>query len=223
MGIRYRYVRYRLPFYRFYPFDSKKLRCTKGLLNCIQNRMSRLDRVRQWATFARTWHIFDAKWQNPFQSAKRITPILEGKNKPIYHPTVDSGDHVIVINSRHVCLIGTEWQQRVYFHHPGYNKSFPGGGAKWIPAWQLHSRDPTLVLWKACYNNMKGGLGRREFMARLHIYPEGLETVPEEILRNVSHTVEQPRAVPKKLDQYTQEEIKEFPKLWDYPEEYALK
>ena len=43
-------------------------------------------------------HIFDAKWQNPFQSAKRITPILEGKNKPIYHPTVDSGDHVIVIN-----------------------------------------------------------------------------------------------------------------------------
>ena len=185
-------------------------------------------------------HIFDAKWQNPFQSAKRITPILEGKNKPIYHPTVDSGDHVIVINrcghymdcyggvsikvyfltapqkqaysldgttetlsvtfgrnascrcnllnkkkqlwsdltlfdSRHVCLIGTEWQQRVYFHHPGYNKSFPGGGAKWIPAWQLHARDPTLVLWKACYNNMKGGLERREFIARLHIFPDGLE------------------------------------------------
>merc|ERR1712029_1284471 len=189
----------------------------------VPSDMSRLERVRQWATFARTWHIFDAQWQNPFQSSKRITPILEGKNKPIYHPTVDAGDHVVVINSRHICMIGTEWQQRVYFHHPGYNKSFLGGGAKWIPAWQLHSRDPTLVLWKACYNNVKGGLGRREFMARLHIYPEGLETVPEEILRNVSHTVEQPRAVPKKLDQYTQEEIKEFPKLWDYPEEYALK
>jgi len=185
--------------------------------------MSRLDRVRQWATFARTWHIFDAKWQNPFQSAKRITPILEGKNKPIYHPTVDSGDHVIVINSRHVCLIGTEWQQRVYFHHPGYNKSFPGGGAKWIPAWQLHARDPTLVLWKACYNNMKGGLERREFIARLHIFPDGLETVPEDLLTNVSHTVEQPRRVPKRLDEYSKEEVEQFPKLWELPEEYAIK
>ena len=168
-------------------------------------------------------HIFDAQWQNPFASAKRITPILEGKNKPIYHPTVDAGDHVVVINSRHVCMIGTEWQQRVYFHHPGYNKSFPGGGAKWIPAWQIHARDPTLVLWKACYNNMKGGLDRREFMARLHIYPDGLDTVPDDILRNVSHTVEQPRLVPKRLEEYSQDEMKEFPKLWDYPEEYALK
>ena len=32
--------------------------------------MSRFERVKQWSTFARTWHIYDAKWQNPFQSAK---------------------------------------------------------------------------------------------------------------------------------------------------------
>merc|ERR1712131_356513 len=172
--------------------------------------MSRLERVKQWATFARTWHIFDAQWQNPFASAKRITPILEGKNKPIYHPTVDAGDHVIVINSRHVCLIGTEWQQRVYFHHPGYNKSFPGGGAKWIPAWQLHSRDPTLVLWKAVYNNMQNDLMRKPKMARLHVYPDGVETVPDDIMINVSNQIEQMREVPKKLEEYTKEEVEEF-------------
>ena len=50
----------------------------------------------------------------------------------------------------------------------GYNKSFPGGGAKWIPAWQLHARDPTLVLWKACYNNLNGDLKRKGHMARYH-------------------------------------------------------
>ena len=60
-------------------------------------------------------------------------------------------------------------------------------------------------------------------MARLHIYPDGLETVPEDILQNVSHTVEQPKLVPKRLQEYSAEEVKEFPKLWDYPEEYALK
>ena len=116
--------------------------------------MSRFQRVRQWSAFSRNWHIYDAKWQNPFQSAKKISPYLEGKNKPIYSPFADSGDHVVVINSKDISLLGREWQMRVYFHHTGYNKSFPGGGAKWIPAWQLHSRDPTLVLWKAVYNNM---------------------------------------------------------------------
>ena len=67
-------------------------------------------------------HLFDAKWQNPFQSAKIITNVLEGKNKPIYSPGMECGDHVVVINSRHISLLGTEWKHRVYFHHPGYNK-----------------------------------------------------------------------------------------------------
>jgi large subunit ribosomal protein L13 len=63
--------------------------------------------------------LYDAKWQNPFQSAKKITRVLEGKHKPIYHPMNDCGDHVVVINSRHIALLGREWQFRVYFHHPG--------------------------------------------------------------------------------------------------------
>ena len=62
--------------------------------------MSRFQRVQQWSAFSRKWHIYDARWQNPFHSAKVITPVLEGKNKPIYHPLNECGDHVIVINSR---------------------------------------------------------------------------------------------------------------------------
>lgn len=185
--------------------------------------MSRFQRVRQWSAFSRNWHIYDAKWQNPFQSAKKITPYLEGKNKPIYSPFADSGDHVVVINSRHISLLGREWQMRVYFHHTGYNKSFPGGGAKWIPAWQLHSRDPTLVLWKACYNNMASDLMRKPKMARLHIYPDGVETVPNEIMINVSNEIEQMRHVPKKLEEHSEQEIEEFPRLWDPPKDYLIK
>nr|CAD7400757.1 unnamed protein product [Timema poppensis] len=41
---------------------------------------------RQWATFARVWHIYDATWQNPFDSAKKICKVLTGVNKPVYHP-----------------------------------------------------------------------------------------------------------------------------------------
>ena len=84
--------------------------------------MSRFHRVQQWSTFSKSWHLYDAKWQNPFHSARKLTPVLEGKSKPIYSPNVDCGDHVVIINSRHISLLGREWKFRVYFHHPGYNK-----------------------------------------------------------------------------------------------------
>ena len=41
---------------------------------------------QQWATFARMWHIYDAKWQCPFQSAPVLIKYLTGQSKPIYHP-----------------------------------------------------------------------------------------------------------------------------------------
>ena len=76
-------------------------------------------------------------------------------------------------------------------------------GPLWIPAWQLHDRDPTLIMWKvggndsvyvsdidsifnrlvsdlciqAVYNNMSGSAFRRNNMARLHVFPgEEVET-----------------------------------------------
>ena len=182
--------------------------------------MTSLQRVTQWATFARTWHIYDARWQNPFHSAKKITKVLEGKNKPIYHPYNDAGDHVVVTNSRHVALLGREWQLRVYFHHTGYPKAY-GGGPKWIPAWQLHARDPTLVMWKACYNNLYGGLERRNIMARLHVFPD--EDVPDEIMRNVTNQIRQVKRVPKKLEEFSSQDLELYPKLWDYPEQYVIR
>ncbi len=183
--------------------------------------MSRFQRVQQWHAFSRQWRLFDAKWQNPFQAAKPITRALIGQNKPIYHPLNDCGDHVVVINSKHVALLGREWVTRVYMHDTGLPGTYPGGGVKWIPAWLLHSRDPTLVLWKAIYNNMDNSLERRTHIARLHIYPE--EDVPEEIMANVTSQMPQPRPVPKKLEEFSAEEVEEFPKLWEYPEEYVIK
>ncbi len=38
--------------------------------------MSRFERVKQWTAFSRTWHIYDAKWQNPFHSAKVTTELF---------------------------------------------------------------------------------------------------------------------------------------------------
>ena len=105
----------------------------------------------------------------------------------------------------------------------GFLQSYPGGGAKWIPAWQLHSRDPTLVMWKAVYSMLEGGLDRKNKMAQLHVYPEGIETVPEEIYKSISGQVEPVRPVPKRLEEFSKEELEKFPKFWDFPEEYVIK
>jgi large subunit ribosomal protein L13 len=46
-----------------------------------------------------------------------------GKNKPIYTPFLDTGDHVIVINADKAILTGNKEQQKMYRRHSGY----PGG------------------------------------------------------------------------------------------------
>ncbi|KAK9878485.1 hypothetical protein WA026_022381 [Henosepilachna vigintioctopunctata] len=178
--------------------------------------MSTIKRVQQWATFARIWHIYDAAWQNPFESAKLLRKYLMGMHKPIYHPLNDCGDHVIVINSKDIALPGDEWKKRVYFHHTGYP-----GGASWTLAWELHTKDPTLVLKKAVYNSMKGNLQRRYTMERLHIFPDS--NIPENIMKNVSNQLQQLRPKPTRLDSYDEKYVKEFPKIIDYPKDYILR
>ncbi|XP_026321001.1 39S ribosomal protein L13, mitochondrial isoform X2 [Hyposmocoma kahamanoa] len=101
--------------------------------------MSAAKRVQQWATFARTWHVFDCKWQDPYESAPIIKKYLMGMHKPIYHPMNDCGDVVVCINSKQIALKGDDWRQRAYFHHTGYP-----GGASWTLAWELHNKDPTM-------------------------------------------------------------------------------
>ncbi|KAF5272545.1 hypothetical protein FQA39_LY07869 [Lamprigera yunnana] len=176
--------------------------------------MSILKRVQQWATFARIWHIFDASWQNPFESAQLLKKYLMGLHKPIYHPMNDCGDHVIVINSSEIALPGEEWKKRVYFHHTGYP-----GGATWTLAFDLHKKDPTMVLKKAIYNSMDGNLQRRYTMERLHIFSD--TNVPASLMGNVSNQIRQIRPVPKRLDHYTQKYIEEYPKIIDLPNDYV--
>ncbi|KAK8399579.1 hypothetical protein O3P69_003559 [Scylla paramamosain] len=177
--------------------------------------MSAARRVQQWATFGRMWYLYDGKWQNPLESADKIVPYLDGSHKPIFHPLNDSGDHVVVINSRDIALPGDEWEKRVYFHHTGY-----AGGATWTLAWQLHEADPTMIIRKTVYNKLSKNLLRRGRLARLHIFPD--DKVPDSILKNVSAQMRQLRPVPRRLDHYPQEELENFPKIFDWPKDHVI-
>ncbi|MEN6309358.1 MAG: 50S ribosomal protein L13 [Anaerohalosphaeraceae bacterium] len=77
-------------------------------------------------TVERKWHLVDASDKVLGRMAARIAMILMGKTKPIYCPSVDTGDFVIVINAEKVRVTGNKAQTKVYqtySRHPNGQKT----------------------------------------------------------------------------------------------------
>ncbi|KAM6968108.1 large ribosomal subunit protein uL13m [Aplochiton taeniatus] len=163
--------------------------------------------AQQWATFARSWYLIDARMQPPGKIATMCSVRLQGKHKPIYHALSDVGDHVVVMNTRHIAFSGNKWEQKVYSSHTGYPGSF-----KQVTAAQLHHKDPKAIVKLAVYGMLPKNLARRTMMRRLHLFPD--DVLPEEILTNLSEELPQPRDIPRTLSEYTQEEMESFPRLF---------
>ena len=71
----------------------------------------------------RAWHVIDANEAVLGRVATRVAMILMGKHKPIYVPSIDTGDHVVIINADKIKLTGGKENQKLYRRHTGY----PGG------------------------------------------------------------------------------------------------
>jgi large subunit ribosomal protein L13 len=69
------------------------------------------------------WHVIDANGRVLGRVATSAAKLLQGKNKSIYTPYLDTGDHVVIVNVAGVKLTGRKEDQKVYQRHSGY----PGG------------------------------------------------------------------------------------------------
>ena len=67
----------------------------------------------------RKWYVVDASGMALGRLASQVAAILRGKNKPTFTPNVDTGDHVIVINTDKVVLTGKKLDQKYYTYHTG--------------------------------------------------------------------------------------------------------
>ena len=65
-------------------------------------------------TMERKWYIVDAEGMVLGRLASQVAAILRGKNKPIFTPHVDCGDHVIIINADKVVMTGRKLDQKIY-------------------------------------------------------------------------------------------------------------
>jgi large subunit ribosomal protein L13 len=72
---------------------------------------------------SRAWHVIDANNAVLGRVASRAAMLLMGKHKTNWVPSLDTGDHVVIINAAKVKLTGAKESQKVYRRHTGY----PGG------------------------------------------------------------------------------------------------
>ena len=68
----------------------------------------------------RKWYVVDATDHTLGRLASEVANILRGKNKPMYTPSVDTGDNVIIINAEKIKVTGKKLDQKIYYHHSDY-------------------------------------------------------------------------------------------------------
>jgi large subunit ribosomal protein L13 len=111
----------------------------------------------------RQWFVVDAAGQTLGRLASEIAQTLRGKRKPIYTPSMDTGDFVIVV------LTGRKEDQKIYRHHSGRP-----GGLKEETARRLRARRPERLVENAVRGMLpKGPLGRQMYRKlKVYVGPE---------------------------------------------------
>ena len=94
------------------------------------------------------WHVVDAQGQTLGRLATRVARILTGKDKPIYTPFLDTGDHVIIINAEKVVMTGNKLSEKLYRHHTGYP-----GGLREVAADVVLAKEPEKLFERSCYRD----------------------------------------------------------------------
>jgi large subunit ribosomal protein L13 len=113
----------------------------------------------------RRWHVIDAQDVVLGKLASKAAMILMGKNKPIFTPFLDTGDHVIVINASKVRLTGRKEQDKIYRHFTGY----PGGLVA-TNIQRVREKRPTRMVEEAIQGMLpKTKLGKQMFR-KLKVY-----------------------------------------------------
>ena len=113
----------------------------------------------------RNWLLIDAEGKSLGRVATEVATLLRGKHKPIFTPTIDTGDYVIVINADKVKLTGNKREQKTHRYHTRYP-----GGLRSIPYTRMMDEKPERVMELAVKGMLpKGPLGR-QMAKKLRVY-----------------------------------------------------
>lgn len=114
---------------------------------------------------ARKWYVIDAQGLVLGKVATLVADTLRGKNKPTWHPAVDCGDNVIIINADKVVLTGNKEAGKVYYSHSGYP-----GALKEVTAKKMRETHPERILEKAISGMISRNRLKRHILTKLYVY-----------------------------------------------------
>ena len=117
------------------------------------------------ATIERKWYVVDATDKTLGRLASEVAKVLRGKNKPIYTPSIDTGDYVIVINAEKIAVTGKKMEQKIYFRHSDYI----GGVTEMTLAQKLATKPEDVIEIAVTGMLPKGPLGR-QMAKKLFVY-----------------------------------------------------
>lgn len=136
--------------------------------------------VAKKETVTHQWFVVDAENVVLGRLATQVANVLRGKHKPIYTPSVDTGDFVIVLNADKIALTGNKLAGKVYYRHSG----FPGG-LKETTAGELMTKKPEELIRKAVKGMLPKNKLARHMLKKLKIYTGSTH----------SHEAQQPKAL----------------------------
>ncbi len=113
----------------------------------------------------RRWYVVDATDETLGRLASRIAHVLEGKHKPMYQPSLDSGDHVIVLNASRITVTRDKLETKIYARHSGYP-----GGFKEETLGHLLGRRPEEVIRRAVKGMLPHNRLGAQQLRKLKIY-----------------------------------------------------
>jgi large subunit ribosomal protein L13 len=111
------------------------------------------------------WYVIDAQGKPLGRVATEAAKLLRGKHKPTYTPTIDTGDHVIVINCKDAVLTGKKLDQKMYRHHSGYI-----GGMKETSARVMMEMTPEKAMMLAIKGMLPHTKLGRQMIKKLRVY-----------------------------------------------------
>ena len=116
------------------------------------------------ADVQRKWYVVDAAGQTLGRLSSEIAKVLRGKNKPIFSPSCDAGDYVIVINAEKIAVTGKKLDQKEYLRHSAWV-----GSLKRTTLREMLAKKPENVIEHAVKgmlpkNNLGGQMLRKLFV-----------------------------------------------------------
>jgi large subunit ribosomal protein L13 len=117
------------------------------------------------ADVKREWYLLNAAGKPLGRTAATAATLLRGKNKTVFTPNVDCGDHVVIINAAEAVLTGNKLENKMYRHHSGWV-----GGLKEIKYVTLMKNNPEKAMMLAVKGMLPDNSLGRKALTRVRIY-----------------------------------------------------